>query len=224
MKSKRVVLFVLILSTACFAEAQDNIRLQEAFYEAEYFLMRGDYSDALPYYQGIFAAMPDNASIAFRIGLCYLNIEGSKHLAIEYLENASQKVHAKYREGSLRQTDAPYEAIFFLGDAYRINYMFEKARDAYMRYRETLLPGDIENMMFVDQQIAACSNAPAIMATPVRFTLEPVDNMINDRNDNFSPVISADGESIAFMTAMKFYDAIMVSRKVRNEVDPSRKL
>ena len=205
MNSKRILFFVFILTAASYAGAQDNIRLQEAFYEAEYFLMRGDYSDALPYYQGIYAAMPDNASIAFRIGLCYLNMEGSKHLSIEYLENASQKVHAKYREGSLRQTYAPYEAIFFLGDAYRINYMFEKARDAYLRYRETLLPGDIENMMFVDQQIATCANAPAIMATPVRFTLEPVDNIINDSNENFFPVISADGEAMAFMTAMKFY-------------------
>ncbi len=220
MKSKRILLFVFILSAASHVAAQDNIRLQEAFYEAEYFLMRGDYSDALPYYQGIYAAMPDNASIAFRMGICYLNIEGSKHLAIEYLENASQNVHAKYREGSLRQTSAPYEAIFFLGDAYRINYMFEKARDAYLRYRETLLPGDIENMMFVDQQIASCANAPAIMATPVRFALEPVDNNLNDSNDNFFPVISADGESMAFMTAMKFYDAIMFSRKIRNEWTP----
>ena len=64
MKSKRILLFVFILSAASHVAAQDNIRLQEAFYEAEYFLMRGDYSDALPYYQGIYAAMPDNASIA----------------------------------------------------------------------------------------------------------------------------------------------------------------
>ena len=139
MKMKRFAVLLFILAIGFTARSQDNTRLQEAFYEAEYFLMRGDYSDALPYYQGIYTAMPDNASIAFRIGLCYLNIEGSKNLAIEYLEKASQQITAKYREGSLRQTEAPYEALFFLGDAYRINYMFEKAREAYCRYRETLL-------------------------------------------------------------------------------------
>lgn len=214
---KRFALLLFILSIGFVTRSQDNIRLQEAFYEAEYFLMRGDYSDALPYYQGIYAAMPENANIAFRIGICYLNIPGSKNLAIEYLEKASQNVTAKYREGSLRQTEAPYEAIFFLGDAYRINYMFEKAREAYATYRETLLPSDIENLMFVDQQISACNNAPALMASPVRFTAEIVDHKFNDSNDNFFPVVSSDGRSIAFMTSMKFYDAIMVSKLVRND-------
>ncbi len=221
MKMKRLALLLFILSMGCIARSQDNIRLQEAFYEAEYFLMRGDYSDALPYYQGIYSAMPENASIAFRIGICYLNIPGSKNQAIEYLEKASQNVSAKYREGSLRQMEAPYEALFFLGDAYRINYMFEKAKEVYSIYRETLLPSDIENVMFVDQQIAACNNAPALMASPVKFTVEPVDHILNDSNDNFFPVVSSDGKSIAYMTSMKFYDAIMISRMIRNEwTDP----
>jgi tetratricopeptide (TPR) repeat protein len=220
MKMKRFALLLIIFAAGTVARPQDNLRLQEAFYEAEYFLMRGDYADALPYYQGIYAAMPDNANIAFRIGLCYLNIEGSKNLAIEYLEKASEKISAKYREGSLRQEEAPYEALFFLGDAFRINYMFEKAREAYSEYRKTLLPSDIENILFVDQQIETCINAPAIMAEPVRFTIESIDNMINDSNDNFFPVVSADGKSIAYMTSMKFYDAIMFSRMVRNEWTP----
>jgi tetratricopeptide (TPR) repeat protein len=217
---KKLALVLIIISAGLVCRSQDNIRLQEAFYDAEYFLMRGDYADALPYYQGIYAAMPENASIAFRLGLCYLNIEGSKNLAIEYLEKASQKLTGKYREGSLRQAEAPYEALFFLGDAYRINYMFEKAKDAYNRYRQTLLSTDLPNLMFIDQQIAACNNAPAIMATPVKFTVEEVDDIINDVNDNFFPVVSADGKSIAYMTSMKFYDAIMYSRFVRNEWTP----
>jgi len=214
---KRLALLLIILSATFVCRSQDNIRLQEAFYDAEYFLMRGDFNDALPYYQGIYAAMPDNASIAFRIGLCYLNIEGKKNLAIEYLEKASQNITGKYREGSLRQTEAPYEALFFLGDAYRINYMFEKAREAYSRYRQTLLPTDLENLMFIDQQIAACNNAPEMMASPVKFTVEEVDDIINDANDNFFPVVSPDGKAIAYMTSMKFYDAIMFSRFARNE-------
>ncbi len=217
---KRLAFSMIILAASLVCRAQDNIRLQEAFYDAEYFMMRGDYYDALPYYQGIYIAMPDNASIAFRLGLCYLNIEGSKNLAIEYLEKASQKLTGKYREGSLRQTEAPYEALFFLGDAYRINYMFEKAEEAYKRYRQTILPTDIENLMFIDQQIASCKNAPGMMAEPVRFTVEEVDDILNDVNDNFFPVVSPDGKAIVYMTSMKFYDAIMFSRYTRNEWTP----
>lgn len=212
MKIKRLALLLVIASLGLTVTPQDNIRLQEAFYEAEYFLMRGDYSDALPYYQGIYAAMPESAGIAFRIGICYLGMEGSKNLSIEYLEKASLRLTAKYREGFAKQTEAPYETLFFLGEAYRINYMFEKAKAAYSRYRETLLPADTENLLFIDQQIASCNNAPAIMAEPVKFTIESIDSRINDSKNNYFPVVSADGQSMAYMTSLKFYDAIMFTR------------
>ena len=218
---RRVAVFlILILTYATTVIAQDNPRLQDGFFDAEYFLYNGDYADALPYYQGIYAAMPENANIAYRIGLCYLNIEGKKNLAIEYLEKAANNLTAKYREGLLKQTKAPYEALFFLGDAYRINYMFEKAKDAYERYRLTLLPDDVDNITFVDQQIASCNNAPAIMAEPVKFSIESLGNILNDSKDNFFPVVSSDGKSIVYMTSMKFYDAIMFSRMIHNEWTP----
>ncbi len=216
----RLFLIIAFLAASLVCWSQDNLRMQEAFYEAEYFLMRGNFSDALPYYEGLYSAMPENAGLAYRIGLCYLNIEGSKQLAIEYLEKATQNLTGKFREGSLRETRAPYEALYYLGDAYRINYMFERAREAYARYRQTLLPGDVENIMFVDQQIAVCSNAPALMALPVKFTIDKVDPVINDSNDNFFPVVSADGRAMAFMTSMKFYDAIMFSTMTKHEWSP----
>lgn len=55
------------------------------------------------------------------------------------------------------------------------------------------------------------------MAEPVKFTIESVDHVINDSRDNYSPVLSSDGQSIAYMTSMKFYDAIMYSRIVKGE-------
>jgi len=215
---RRVAVFlILILSAGIRGNAQDVPKLQDAYFEAEYFLLSEDYADALPYYQGIYAAMPDNDNIAFRIGLCYLNIEGKKNLAIEYLEKASVNPTAKYREGLLRQTQAPYEALFFLGDAYRVNYMFEKAKEAYSRYRSTLLPNDMDNLAFIDQQIAGCDNAPDIMARPVKFSVESLGNNLNDSRDNFFPVVADDGKSIAYMSSMKFYDAIMYSKLEKGE-------
>jgi hypothetical protein len=46
---KKLALVLIIISAGLVCRSQDNIRLQEAFYDAEYFLMRGDYADALPY-------------------------------------------------------------------------------------------------------------------------------------------------------------------------------
>lgn len=214
---KKVFFLVLISALTTCLKAQDTYRLQEAFFDAEYFLLNGDYADALPYYQGIFTAMPENAMIAYRIGLCYLNIDGKKNLATEYLEKAASNISSKYREGILRQTGAPYEALYFLGEAYRINYQFDKSIEAYTKYRETLLCYDLENIIFIDQQISACKNAPALMANPVKFTIENLGPVINDNKENFYPVVSGDNKSLIFMTSMKFYDAIMYSKLVKGE-------
>ena len=55
------------------------------------------------------------------------------------------------------------------------------------------------------------------MARPVKFSVESMGNILNDSKDNFFPVVSGDGKSIAFMSSMKFYDAIMYSKMVKGE-------
>ncbi|MBG0859948.1 MAG: PD40 domain-containing protein [Bacteroidales bacterium] len=211
MSSKAICLiFTIILSLS--AVAQDIQSLQDTFIEAEYFFMREDYSDALPYYLQIYEKLPDNSNIAYRIGSCYLNINGKKNLAIAYLESASKNISAKHKEGSITEVSAPYDALYELGRAYRINYQFDKAKDAFTRYSETLLPDDRENIDFINQEIKACDTAKEFIDNPVSFTEESMGPLFNDDKANFNPVISADGKSLAYMVSLKFYDAIMLSR------------
>jgi tetratricopeptide (TPR) repeat protein len=196
--------------------SQNYRKSQEAFLEAEYFLMFEDYSDALPFYTRLLEEFPDNYNIAYKIGLCYLNIPGKKNLSVTFLETAARNSSAMYREGSLKQTTAPYEAWFHLGNAYRINFQFEKAKDAFKKYSETLLPDDTENILFLEHQIKVCDNAMKLIETPVKFTEENIGEQFNDSYSNFNPVVSADGKSFTFMTSLKFYDAIFYSRKDKN--------
>ena len=77
---------------------------------------------------------PENYNLSHKIGLCYLNIDGQKDRAIEYLEEAAITATANYREGSLKQKTAPYIAWFDLANAYRINYQFDKAKEAFKKY------------------------------------------------------------------------------------------
>jgi len=205
-----LLLILFVTGTLC---SQSYRKDQELFLEAEYFLLFEDYSDALPYYLQLYKTYPENHNIAFRIGLCYLNIPGQKNLSVEYLEKAARNTSATYKEGSLKQTTAPYEAWFFLGNAYRINYQFEQAREAFTTYRETLLPDDTENMLFIDHQINVCTYARELMKNPVSFTEENLGEIFNDSYTNYNPVVSLDGNSIAFMSSLKFYDAVFFSRK-----------
>jgi hypothetical protein len=214
---KRIVTLLAAIVFAFSLSAQELKTLQNSFIEAEYFFIQEDYSDALSYYLQLYEKVPQNANIAYRIGICYLNTAGMKNLSIDYLEAAVKNMSAKHREGTIKQKAAPYDALYDLASAYKINYQFDKAKEVYTRYLATLLPGDRENIDFVNSQIKSCDMAKEIIAKPVIFTEENLGKTFNDDKSNFNPVISADGKSFAFMESMKFYDAIMLSKLINGK-------
>lgn len=75
---RRFFFLMIFFAFPFVAIAQEIKPLQELFIEAEYFFMNEDYSDALPFYLQIYEKVPGNANVAYRIGACYLNINGKK--------------------------------------------------------------------------------------------------------------------------------------------------
>jgi len=215
--SKRYVSLFVTLVFVFSSYAQESKKLQEKFLEAEYFLMNEDYTDALTYYLQIYEKLPDNSNLAYCIGVCYLNIPGKKNLSVDYLEAAARNVSANHKEGTISQTAAPYNALYELGKAYRINYQFDKAKQAFIRYSATLLPDDNENINFIKHEIEICDMAKYFIANPVTYSEENIGELFNDDKSNFNPVISSDGKSFAYMTAQKFYDAVMFSRLINGK-------
>jgi hypothetical protein len=203
---------LILLSLNMFP--QEVKSLQDTFLESEYFFMKGDFADALPGYILIYDQMPENANMAYMIGVCYLNINGKKNIAPSYLESAARKVSSRHKEGTVSQLTAPYDAIYQLGVAYRINYQFDKAKDAFKRFRETLLRDDTDNLNFLNHEITTCDNAKRIIEKPVEFSVENMGPVFNDGKDNFNPLISGDGKSFIFMSSLKFYDAVMFSKLI----------
>lgn len=216
MMARTITCLLIMVLAASNLLPQDYRKSQDLFLEGEYFLMLEDYADALPYYTRLFEEYPDNYNLAYKIGICYLNITGRKNLSVDWLEMAAKNSAAAYREGSLKQKTAPYEAWFSLGNAYRINFQFEKAKEAFKKYSETLLPDDTENILFMDHQVKVCDNAMDLINSPINFTEENLGELFNDAYSNFNPVISGDGQSFVYMTSLKFYDALFFTRKIRN--------
>jgi hypothetical protein len=124
---------------------------------------------------------------------------------------------SRHKDGTITQTSAPYDALYQLGIAYRVNFKFEKAKEAFSKYLETLLPDDTENIFFIKHEISTCENAALFIAKPVDFTIENIGGNFNNENENFNPVFSADEKSFIFMTALPFYDAVMFSRLVNGK-------
>ena len=209
---KKTVSVLITVIISGFINAQENKQLQNTFLEAEYFFMNEDYPEAMNLYLQVYQEQSDNENLAFRIGVCCLNISGKKEMAVKYLESAVTNMSAKRKEGSLNQIAAPYDALYELARAYRVNYNFDKAREYFTKYKSTLLADDKENIDFIDHEIKICETAKELIEKPVSYTEENAGEIFNDEKPNFNPVISADAKTFAYMSSLKFYDAIMVSR------------
>lgn len=212
--NKIIVILTVIILFPLSLYSQEEKDLQELLLESEYFLMNEDYTDALPGYLKLIEKLPDNSNIAYRTGVCYLNIPGKKNLSLGYLEAAVRKMSSRHKDGTITQVAAPYDALYQLGLAYRVNYQFDKARESFRKYLETLFPGDTENIAFINHEIATCDNASRFIEKPADFIIENMGEIINNDKNNFSPVISGDEKSFIFMTKLPFYNAVMFSRKV----------
>ncbi|MCX7986714.1 MAG: tetratricopeptide repeat protein [Bacteroidales bacterium] len=195
----------------------DNATLKEYFDDAQYFYDMGDYREALFNFLKIWDASPENANINYQIGMCYLNIPGEESKAIPYFEKAVKKATVDYDKNSFEETRAPLYAYYYLGEAYRLNNQPDKALEMYNRFRNHPAFENRYNARMVDEQIELCERAKIIFSNPLPVTFENVGTPINTSVNNYRPVLNSDETVMVFMTSLKFYEAVMVSKKVEGK-------
>ncbi len=178
--------------------AQTLAKNDDAKFNADYYLMRGDFGKALDLYLQILKSEPENADIKHRIGICYLNSEDRKQLAVPYLEEAVQHVSVKYDDKSFHEINAPVEAYFLLGSAYRVNNQLQEAIGAYEQYKTYLDKNDRYQRNVTDLYIESCRTAERMLARKRETTFSNLGGTINNDKPNFNAVVSADGKTLAF--------------------------
>ena len=212
------ILFILIFIISFHTSfSQYTNELKKVFFDAEYYVLYEDYNEAVFHYLKLLNNGIDNAYINHRIGECYLQIPGQKAKSIPYLEEACKNISSKFKEGSLKETNAPTRTLFYLGNAYQINNQLDKAIVAYEKFEKSLDVQDIYNIDYVYQQIRSCNNAKELMNKPIKIKESNIGEKINDRFSNIRPVISSDEKSIIYLSNLKFYDAIFYANKTKNE-------
>ncbi len=206
-----VILLILILpGNHIYSQARQEIKMM--FYEAESWILFEDFEEALPTYERLIQFYPNNSNYKYRIGQCYLNIPGEKHKAIEFLEEAVKDINPKYREGKFKETGAPYDALYYLANAYRINNQVDKAIETYELFKQDL-DTKVYNPEVVEEQIQSCYNAKELMNAPLYVKEQNLGDNINEDNAEFNPVISDDETIMIYSKAEAFYDAILYSTK-----------
>src|SRR4030042_1080053 len=211
---KRLILLtsLLTLFSGCYVFPQAKIQIKMDFYEAESWILFEDFEEALPLYERLLMYFPNNSNYKYRIGQCYLNKPGEKEKAIGYLEDAVKNINPNYRQGKHKEAGAPYDALYYLANAYRINNQIDKAIETYQLFKQNLDP-KIYNLEIVEEQIQSCLHAKELMSVPLYLKEINLGSNINDNKSEYNPVTSDDEKMMVFAQSQAFYDAILYSTK-----------
>ena len=170
------------------------------FKEANRELKEGDdyfsynrFSTALEHYLAAQKFNPDNALLNYKLGKCYLKTV-SKVKSIPYLKKAYK----------LNPSTVP-DIRYLLGQAYHLNYEFDKAINEFKEYRTNMGLTDMREINSrvetVNKKIEECKVAKRLVAEPVRVFIDNL-KAVNSPFPEYSPLISAD-ESVMIFTARR---------------------
>jgi tetratricopeptide (TPR) repeat protein len=212
------ILLMFFISACIFTKAipQSSGELRTNFYWAETYVLYEEYKEALPLYQTLIKVQPDNSNIKYRIGQCLLNIPGRKEEAISFLEAAVKDINPEYKAGKIKETKAPYDAYYYLANAYRINNQLEKAISTYEIFMKHLDPA-VYDTSVVDLQIESCRNAMELMKRPLYIKKENLGSGINSQYAEINPVVSGDENIMVYNKSEPFQEALYFTRKVNGK-------
>jgi outer membrane protein OmpA-like peptidoglycan-associated protein/tetratricopeptide (TPR) repeat protein len=192
-------------------EARRNIRDGDRLFQQG----GGNIEIALELYLKAHTFNPDNALLNMRIGECFL---GTKDVdkSVDYLERA------------VELNVATLQVYYLLGKAYQQNYRFDDAIEQFTFYRQSLTPQEaIQQRARIDRRIAECNHAKHLINEPLRVFIDNMGSAVNSEFDDYSPVLSPDGNIMYFTSRRplgrnprtdrndhKYFENIFVTRKV----------
>jgi outer membrane protein OmpA-like peptidoglycan-associated protein len=166
--------------------------------QGDMYFATDDYGMALPLYLEANTMDPANANTCFKIGVCYLNIPGKKHLAYSYLVAASGNISEKYKSASVKEKHAPVDTWYYLGQSLHLRSNFDSAIVCFNNYTKYIDTADHKMLDNINLRMKWCENGIALTKNPVAITVENLGANINTEYPEYSPVISADQRSMIF--------------------------
>lgn len=205
---------IFIISTSALAQRASYFK--RVFVDAEYYLLYEDYKEALPLYRELLSAFPNNANIAYRIGVCYLNIPNEKEKSIPFFEQALKNVTNDYNEGYFTENKAPREVYLNYGIALRIVNDFEKAIEVLKKYKGLLQDNETFEKELVNHELSSIEYAKTLMQNSIEVEFKSVGRAVNTRFPEINPVVSSDNNTLVYTSTQQFYNAILMSNRRAN--------
>ena len=203
-----LIFFFLASNIYC----QEKQSAKDMFLEAESNFLYEEFNEALPLYLKLSKADPSNDNLNFKIGVCYLNIPYEKEKSINYLLKAAKNINLQYKVNDLSEHQAPLDALFYLGNAYRINNQLDEALKYYNEFKQKLDP-TVYDENIVNEQINAIDRAKKLESSPIFFEAKNLGPDINSRFAESNAVVSGNDSSLIYNVKLQFYDALYYTTK-----------
>ena len=172
------------------------------FLEANQLMEEKLWNQSLDVWKKLYTEQPENANVNYKLGYCYLQTANEKLKSLKYLEFAAyQDFNSKYDPYDPAETQAPVEAIYYLGNAYHLNYQMDKAITEYNRLLENINKKHRLHPLAM-RQIQMCENAKYQVDNEQNYVISNVGQVINKATNDYSPVLTID-ESAMFFTSRR---------------------
>jgi hypothetical protein len=181
-------LFVIIL-LPFFSNAQYRVPKKQ-LKEAKDSFSKGNYKAALKEYIQLERNDSRNVLYHYRIGICYLNINGDKSKAIRHLEYVTRKETTNI------------QAWFELGRAYQFGYRFDDAINVFSKLKSEGA-GKVASYEELEHLIEKCYNAKELVKFPVNVRFENLGKIINTEYPDYYPFINDDETIMVYTTRRK---------------------
>lgn len=189
--------------------------------KADNLFIFGDYKNALPIYEKLAAANPENKQFNYRLGVCYYYSGTDVLKCLPYFEKA-KKVFKEEDEETI-------DLYYYLGTTYHMINRFDEAIECYTKIKASILPDKqgLEDIRDMDNQIAACMHGKELIQHPVSVVISNLGPNVNSEYADYAPVITNDQSVLIFTSKRKestggridedgnYYEDVFISKRMK---------
>ncbi|MDA9563343.1 hypothetical protein N9R81_01560 [Flavobacteriales bacterium] len=148
-----------------------------------------NYPAAIQGYERQLKKNPQDYDSQLHLGICYLESYVDPKKSIKVLEKIKDR------------KDNDFEVLFYLGQAYHLNYKFDEAISTYQMLADST--SDSAAIKIAKRQIEMCKSGKRLLSQPVDVTLHNLGDTINSSAPDYNVFINEDESMMVFSTQRK---------------------
>ncbi|MCW3805015.1 tetratricopeptide repeat protein [Plebeiibacterium marinum] len=208
-KQLTVTLLILLLFNISFGQDKTY---KKQITKANHYINIENYAKAAEIYDELLKEYPTDSFVLFKAGECFLFSEGRIKQAVEILE----KVVKQYPIENKNSIEA-IESRFYLGQAYHLDYQFEKALKTYELLNNQIPAKKKDAIKKIEREVGYCTSAIELMKNPVQFKISNLGPLVNTEFDEHSPIINLTEDLLIFTSNRETEESLKMASGISDE-------